>query len=138
MFASMTRWLCVLGITASLFATGCSGFIGSAKKAYNQGRYLEAAENLGAHEEDLPYLDPKRQLEYGIYRGCALLMLHDEANAARWLAYARDIEKESPGSMRPESRVILEQAEWQLAARRNAPAPAPPIGSNPSTSPDRR
>lgn len=115
----------------ALVATGCATYVGRAKKSYQQGLYLETAESLGAHEEDVPYLDAHRQIDYGIYRGAALLMLGDAPNAGKWLSFARMVARENPGALKPEQRVVLEQAEAQLAARIGVGRPPPPASPLP-------
>ncbi len=89
--------------------------------------YLEVAENLGRHEEDVPYMTPREQVDYGLYRGLALAELHDPASAARrWLTFASSIEKDNPGSMLVEQRVLLSRALADLAAAHEAASPSAP------------
>jgi len=98
-----------------LFALGCGSYLGSAQRAYQDGRYLEVAENLGGHEADVPRLEPAKQANYGLYRGLSLMRLGDQEAAIHWLDFAADIEKKLPGSLLPEQRKELEDARDKLA-----------------------
>jgi hypothetical protein len=89
--------------------------VGRAHRDYDQGRYLEVAERLAEHEDDVEYASSRGKVEYGVYRGAALLMLGDPPGARRWLDYALSVERESPGSLRPEMRAVLDRTLWQLA-----------------------
>ena len=62
--------------------------VGGAKHAYSQGRYLEAAEELGEHEDEVSKLSPRRKAEYGLYRGLSLMMLRDYHGAEEWMSFA--------------------------------------------------
>ncbi len=98
-----------------LFALGCGSYLGSAQRAYQDGRYLEVAENLGDHEADVPQLEPGKQANYGLYRGLSLMRLGDQEAATHWLDFAADIEKKRPGSLLPEQRKELQVARDKLA-----------------------
>jgi hypothetical protein len=98
-----------------LFALGCGSYLGSAKRAYQEGRYLEVAENLSDHEADVPRLEPANQANYGLYRGLSLLRLGDDEAASQWLDFAADVEKKRPGSLLPARRRELEDARDKLA-----------------------
>jgi hypothetical protein len=112
-------------VVFSLSLAGCATFVGRAKRAYNQGRYLEVSEDLGRREEDLPYLSPSSQLEYGLYRGLALMNLGDAIGARRWLAYVNQVEKDNPGTMKPDHRALLAKGLGELGAAHQAEAAAP-------------
>jgi len=116
---------------ACVALAGCVTYLGRAKRAYAQGMYLEVAEDLGRHEEDAPYLAPKEQVDYGIYRGLALVQLGDTANAHRWFSFAESVEKEIPGTTTPEQRLVLTRALADLAQAKAHP-PEPPSPSPPS------
>jgi len=121
--------------------TGCGGgYVGRARRDYGDGRYLEAAERLGQHEADLYDLAPRRQAEYGIYRGLSLMMLGDYAGAHQWLSFAYTVERQNPGALKPEQRAELDRG-WAQLASTLAPqlvppgaivVPAPSAAGNPS------
>jgi hypothetical protein len=71
-------------------------FVNRAETAYQQGRYLEAAESLARHEKEVDELTRDKRARYGLYRGLALMELGDPAAGKRWLYYARDVELEEP------------------------------------------
>jgi len=98
-----------------LFVLGCGSYLGNAQRAYQEGRFLEAAENLGNHEAEVARLEPAKQANYGLYRGLSLLKLGDHDAASQWLGFAAEIEKKRPGSLQPAQRRELEDAQGQLA-----------------------
>jgi hypothetical protein len=98
-----------------LFAPGCGSYLGNAQRAYQDGRYLEVAENLGGHEADVPALEPAKQATYGYYRGLSLMRLGDHDAANHWLQFAAEIEKQQPGSLLPAQRRELASARDKLA-----------------------
>lgn len=120
-------------VLAALVVAGCGGYVGRAHRAYDDGRYLEAAERLGQREDELGELSPRRQAEYGVVRGMALLQLGDLGGAHRWLSFAYEVERQSPGALRPEHRIELD-AGWAKLGQALAAAPgavvvrAPPPG----------
>ncbi|MRG95198.1 hypothetical protein [Polyangium spumosum] len=97
-------------------AAGCGGYLGSAQRAYQDGRYLEVAEELGEHEGEVARLSPRKQVSYGLYLGLSLLMLGDRDGAERWLAFAEEIEARQPGTLRPDEKRELEVARVRLAS----------------------
>ena len=111
----MRRIGALLAWSFCLFVLGCGGYLGTAQLAYQDGRYLEVAENLGDHEADLPRLPPEKQAIYGLYRGLSLIMLGDHDAASHWLDFAADVEKTRPGSLLPAQRRELEDARDKLA-----------------------
>lgn len=98
-----------------LFVPGCGSYLGSAQHAYQEGRYLEVAENLGQHEAEVGQLEPAKQAHYGLYRGLSLLKLGDHDAAVQWLEFAANVEKKRPGSLQPAQRRELEDARDKLA-----------------------
>jgi hypothetical protein len=133
-------WLgrAVVALALLFSLSGCATYIGRAKRAYVQGRYLEVSEDLGRHEEDVPYLGPVAQIDYGLYRGLALTSLGDASAARRWLNFANQVERDNPGTMLPEQRALLSRALADLAAVHEAAppsAPPPPAGPPPATPP---
>jgi hypothetical protein len=107
----------VLGIALM----GCATYLGRARRAYGEGRYLEAAESLAKHEDGVAYLGPRQQVEYGMVRGLSVLELGDAATAHRWLTYALQVGKDNPTAILPEERAAIEGA----LARIEHPAPPP-------------
>ena len=90
----MRRLGALLGSSLLLlgFSAGCGGYLGSAQRAYQDGRYLEAAEKLEDHEDEVAELSPRKQVSYGLYMGLSLMRLGDRDGAARWLGFAEEIE----------------------------------------------
>lgn len=83
------------GLVVSLVLLGaCSDltYVGRAKTAYEDGRYLEVAEALARREPELDRLPNSQRARYGLYRGLALIQLGDPEEGRRWLHYARDLE----------------------------------------------
>jgi hypothetical protein len=107
-------WLVVL-LAASLLA-GCGGYVGRARRDYDEGRYLEAHERLAQHEHEVGRLSPRRQAEYGLYRGQALLMLGDYAGAHQWLSFSYDVQRAEPRALGDDERYELDRAWARLAA----------------------
>jgi hypothetical protein len=110
--------------SAALAGLGCGGgYIGGAKRAYGQGRYLEAAEKLGQHEDEVPELSPRRQADYGIYRGLSFMMLNDYPAAMEWFAFVYDVERRAPGTLRPDQQRELDHGWGQVTQRLGYPEP---------------
>jgi hypothetical protein len=105
----------VVLLAASLLA-GCGGYVGRARRAYAEGRYLEAHERLAQHEHEVSRLSPRKQAEYGLYRGQALLMLGDHAGAHQWLSFSYDVQRAEPRALGDEERYELDRAWARLAA----------------------
>lgn len=87
-----------------------------ARRDYADGRYLEAHERLAQHEREVSQLSPRKQAEYGLYRGQALLMLGDHAGAHQWLSFSYDVQRAEPRALGDEERYELDQAWARLAA----------------------
>lgn len=129
-----------LHVSLALALVGCGGgYVVGAKRAYSQGRYLEAAEELGEHEDEVEDLSSQRKAEYGLYRGLSLMMLRDYRGAEQWMSFARRVEKESPGSLRPEQREELERHYTSVVRVLGATTPTseamPAAGSPPMARP---
>jgi hypothetical protein len=130
-----------LAILIAVLVAGCDRYVVRAQRAYHDGRYLEAAERLAQHQQELSELPPRRQAEYGLYLGLSLLMLGEIEGARRWLSYAYEVERAEPGALRPEQRAELDRGWAQLSAALAAaraveqavpavpvlPAPAPSV-----------
>ena len=106
------------------FVGGCGGYVGHAKRAYVEGRYLEASEMLAKRERDIADLMPRGQAEYGIYRGLSSLMLGDNAGAHRWLTFSHQIEKDAPGTLTDSQKAELRRGLVQLARAMGVDVPA--------------
>ncbi|HVK68557.1 MAG TPA: hypothetical protein VM694_29060 [Polyangium sp.] len=112
----MRRLGALLGSSLLLvFSAGCGGYLGSAQRAYQDGRYLEAAEKLGDHEDEVAALSPRKQVSYGLYMGLSLMKLGDHDGAERWFGFAEQVEAQRPGTLRPDEKRELEAARGQLA-----------------------
>jgi hypothetical protein len=143
-------------VVAVVLLAGCGGYVGRARRAYNDGRYLDAAERLAEREHDVAELSSRQQAEYGLYRGLSLLMLGDATGAHRWLSFAYEIERQEGGALKAEQRGQLDRGWAQLAATLAAaqglvvppgaavvvpvpgppaPAPAPPATPPPASTP---
>ena len=109
------RLLGALVASPIIFVLGCGSYLGSAQRAYDEGRYLEAAESLSSYEAKVVELPPAKQANYGLYRGLSLMMLGDHDDAGKWLDFAAAIEKKRPGSLMPAQRRELEVARAKLA-----------------------
>jgi hypothetical protein len=90
---------------------GCNRYVGRAKRAYNDGRYLEASEHLDGREAEVYDLPPRLRADYGIYRGLSLMMLGDLNGAHQWLSFAYEVEQKNPGTLSAAAR-----ASWSLPA----------------------
>lgn len=135
-----TSFFIALQISLSIALAGCGGgYVGGAKRAYSQGRYLEAAEELGEHEDEVHGLSPRRKAEYGLYRGLSLMMLRDYQGAEQWMSFALTVDKQSPGALRPEQREELHRHYMRVMRVIGAMAPAsvafPPPGTPPVARP---
>ncbi|MDI1446564.1 hypothetical protein [Polyangium sp. 6x1] len=107
-----------------LVSVGCGGYLGSAQRAYQDGRYLEAAEKLGDHEDEVAALSPRKQVSYGLYLGLSLMKLGDHDGADRWLDFAEQVEAQRPGTLRADEKRELEAARGQLAGVEEKAKPA--------------
>jgi len=97
---------------------------------YAEGRFIEAADIFEKTEYMLEDSDSKQRAEYAAYRGLTMLGLGDLRHAQQWMAYAYQVEKIHPGSLRPEERDKLDSG-WSELGNRLQRAPAPP--STPGT-----
>lgn len=100
-----------LALTLASIALGACvrpSVVGRAETAYEQGRYLEAAESLARHEINLESLPHAKRARYGLYRGLALLELGDPEAGRRWLYDARDAELQEPTLDERQRRALKE------------------------------
>lgn len=123
-------WALALGFLL-VAASGCSAYVQHGRALYADARYIEAAEVFERTEERVAGSTPTEQAEYGLYRGLTLLVLGDQAGAARWLNYSHGIERSNPGALRGDQQELLSRGFTQLSAepdagRRDALATHPP------------
>jgi hypothetical protein len=110
--------------------SGCNGYVKRGSAFYSDGRYVEAAEVFERTEYRLAESTPRERAEYGVYRGMTLLVLGDLRNAQGWLAYAYEVERRDPGSLRADRRALLDRGWFELGQRLRA---KPPPNATPST-----
>ena len=96
-------------LLVALALASCTHYVRRAESAYDGGRYLEAAEDLAAHEHELPQLPPYHRAQYGVYRGLSLLELGEVEAAQQWLQYSAEVEQQAPGSLAPYQRMQLDR-----------------------------
>ena len=116
-------------VIAGALMTACNGYVKRGSALYADGQYIEAAEVFERTEHRLTESPPRERAEYGLYRGMTLLVLGDLRNAHRWLAYAYEIERAFPGSLRADRRALLDRGWFELGQRLRAeppPADEPP------------
>ena len=113
----VSRALVWAAVVASATVIGCSSYVRHGSSLYADGRYIEAAEVFERTEYRLTDSEPREQAEYGLYRGMTLLVLGDLRNAHRWLAYAYEVERKNPGSLRPDRRGLLDRGWFELGQR---------------------
>ncbi len=122
--------VCSVLVPALLVAVvaGCGNYVQRGGTLYADGRYIEAAEVFERTERRLGEYTPKERAEYGLYRGMTLLVLGDLNHAHRWLAYAYEVERANPGSLRSDRRALLDRGWFELGQRtkNSAPSPSPP------------
>lgn len=112
-------------VLGALVLGACSGYVKRGSSLYADGQYIEAAEVFERTEQRLPESSPREQAEYGLYRGMTLLVLGDLRNAHRWLAYAYEVERAFPGSLRSDRRALLDRGWFELGQRLRAEPPPP-------------
>ncbi len=94
MHAAMSNSLAVackaLVLGGVLLTGACTVYVNRAESAYNEGRYLEVAEQLAKREAEVRQLGERDRARYGLYRGLALLKLGQYDDAKRWLGLAQE------------------------------------------------
>lgn len=109
---------------------GCETYVRRGSTLYADGRYVEAAEVFERTEYRLGDYSPRERAEYGLYRGMTMLVLGDLGNARRWLTYAYEVERVSPGSLRSDRRALLDRGWFELGQRQRAELDSTPRGSD--------
>ena len=137
-------------LVAAITLGACEGYVKRGSALYADGRYIEAAEVFERTEYRLRDSTPKQRAEYALYRGMTLLVLGDVRSAERWLAYAYEVERHTPGSLRADRRALLDRGWFELGQRLRsdplagqeppgtaiaASQPPPPVAPPPSDSP---
>ncbi|MSP24820.1 MAG: hypothetical protein EXR75_06560 [Myxococcales bacterium] len=103
---------------------GCTyTFVHRAERAYNEGRYLDAAERLAQHEAEVAALRPARRAVYATYRGLALLRLGDRDGAHHWLTVAVSLDQKTTALL-PKQRRQLRAGLAELGPTAGGPGPA--------------
>ena len=114
-----------LGFSALLVLLGsaCGGhYVVRGTVLYDEGRYVEAAEVFERTEQRLTGSSDSERARFGLYRGATFLKLGDVPHAARWLGYARSIQKRDADALSDDDAALLDVS---LKAIGNA-APALP------------
>jgi len=125
--ARLTLFACAMGIVGSLALGGCASYVKRGTALYADGRYVEAAEVFERTEYRLRNSSPHERANYGLYRGMTLLVLGDLHNSRRWLAYAYEVDRLHPGSLRPDKRALLARGWYNVEQHlRVVPRPVPP------------
>lgn len=125
--ARLTLFACAIGIVGTLALGGCASYVKRGTALYADGRYVEAAEVFERTEYRLHNASPEERANYGLYRGMTLLVLGDLHNARRWLAYAYQVDRVHPGSLRRDKRALLDRGWYDVEQRlRSAPPPMQP------------
>lgn len=114
-----------LAVGVALCLAACADQLRRGTTLYADGRFIEAAEVFEQSERLASTAPPRERAEYATYRGLTLLGLGDLRNAERWLAFAYQIERASPGALRPEGRAALD-AGWEKLEERSRVRPAAP------------
>ena len=112
----------LLAAILALWVTSCGGYVTRGRKLYHEGRYIESAEVLQRHENDLRAEPPPRQAEYATYRGLSMLVLGNYPEAHRWMRFAYEVERSHPGAMQPAWRRDLDQGWKQLQLQMRVPS----------------
>ncbi len=107
-----------------------SGYVKRGVALYAEGRYIEAADVFEKTEYMLEDSDERDRAEYAAYRGLTLLGLGDLRQAQRWMAYAYQVEKSHPGSLRAVERDKLDSGWGELGERMQR---QPELPSTPGT-----
>ncbi|MFO0569522.1 MAG: hypothetical protein U0263_27975 [Polyangiaceae bacterium] len=141
----------LLALLGSLALSACETPTRRGSTLYADGRYVEAAEVFERTEYRLREYSPRERAEYGLYRGMTMLVLGDLPSARRWFAYAYDVERIAPGSLRADRRALLDRGWFDLGQRqrselehavkpsdgavasRQPPPPPPPAQDPPAT-----
>lgn len=119
-----------------LLANGCaSHFVARGSELYDQGHYVEAAEMFERTESRLRSSSNGERARFGLYRGATFLKLGDVEHAARWLGYARSVQKSDGSALDSEESALLDASLKALGhddatparQERSEVATAPPV-----------
>jgi tetratricopeptide (TPR) repeat protein len=118
-------------LLGAVLLAGCEGYVKRGSALYAERRYIEAAEVFERTEARLQESSPQQRAEYGLYRGLTFMVLGDLPSAHRWLAYAQEVERTSPGALPDDRRAQLEQGWSALGQKINdARGPLHPAPNN--------
>jgi hypothetical protein len=108
----MRRSAIVLSLVLS-----CGGAtLSSAKSDFAKGRYPQARDELALLEEPSKAWEPKKRIEYALYRGLVHLALGDRAAAEPWIAQAIELDRANPGALSEDDRTRLGLAKESVSA----------------------
>ncbi len=103
-----------------LSMSACSGSFQRGIDLYAEGRWVEAADVFDHYEYRLTDSDATDRARYGLYRGLTMLALGDLRDSERWLNYATQAERTTPGLLEPSHRYLLDWG-WRELERRQRP-----------------
>lgn len=113
-------------ILSALGVMGCDATTDlQARNAYDEGRYLDAAERLERAESGLAALPPERRARYGLYRGLSLLRLGEVEGARRWLEYV-ELNRQLVARLADHERRKLREGLIEARAAPTASRPSEP------------
>ncbi len=126
---------CKALVLGGVLLTGaCTVYVNRAESAYNEGRYLEVAEQLAKREAEVRQLGERDRARYGLYRGLALLKLGQYDDAKRWLGLAQ--EQKVKGTLLTKRQQHQLQLGLAAIVRWAAPATVEPLeGPEPNREP---
>jgi tetratricopeptide (TPR) repeat protein len=113
-----------------LLTVACTSYVKRGSSLYEDGRYIEAAAVLEQAEADLEKSPTNERAKYAAYRGLTLLVLGDLRNAHRWMAYAYQLDRLTPGALDGSVKQELDLGWAELGERM---AEGPPQPSLPPT-----
>ena len=112
----------LVGASLLLLATACaSHFVARGSELYDQGHYVEAAEMFERTEARLASSSNGERARFGLYRGATFLKLGDVEHAARWLGYARSIQKSDGDALDSDEAALLDASLMTLGNDGSAP-----------------
>jgi len=95
-------------VVCLLLLTGCGGAFANGRSAFEHGHYPEAKRSLLSASGDIEHWEVARQAEYSLYLGLTHAELGDVAAARPWLARAKALETQHPGTLDSDDRARLQ------------------------------
>jgi hypothetical protein len=125
-----------LSLASFLLLVGACGshFVARGSALYDDGHYVEAADVFEQTEARLASCSSEERARFGLYRGATFLKLGDVEHAARWLGYARAIERSQPGALDGNDSALLDSSLQALGNKGGTP-PAHSESSEVATAP---